>query len=203
MAEIYGDISSPALSELQGYLNLLADGAGKASKLQYVETHHAANWAAINGKAPYTKGKIITYMRQLQAAYVFPEDSFEAKMVQADKLMAEEKAVKKEVKEMAEILHLKTKETIEGLSDAQVLDLLRLKWITPLCASLRAMPDAVISALENEVQILKDKYALTYLELEEQIARSEKSLSGMLEELTGNEYDMKGLRQFKSLLLGE
>ncbi len=92
-------------------------------------------------------------MKQLQSAYTFPEDSFEAKIVMADKLMAEEKDVKKESKKMAEALHLKTKETIEGLRDEQVLDLLRLKWIVPLCASLRTMPDAIISTLERSTDI--------------------------------------------------
>ena len=39
--------------------------------------------------------------------------SFECKMTTAEKLMVEEKAVKKEAKEIAEALHIKTKETGE------------------------------------------------------------------------------------------
>ena len=203
MTEIYADISTPELLELQGYLELFVTGAGKAVKLQYIADHHATNWTAIEGNAPYAKSKVVTYMKQLQADYAFSEDSFEAKMVKADKLMTEEKAVKKKAKEMAEALHLKTKETIEELSEEQVLDLLRLKWIAPLCASLRDMPDAIINSLEDTAQSLADKYVVTYLELGEEIAKSEKSLSDMVDELTGNEYDMKGLEQFKSLLMGE
>ena len=203
MAEIYADISTPELSELQGYLDLLATGAGKASKLQYIADHRAVNWTSIEGNTPYAKGKVVAHMKQLQATYVFPEDSFEAKMVRADKLIAEEKTVKKEAKEMADALHLKAKETIEGLSDEQVLDLLRLKWITPLCAALSAMPNAIITSLESAVQALVDKYAVTYLELGEQIEESEKALSSMIDELVGSEFDMKGLEQFKCLLMGE
>ena len=100
-------------------------------------------------------------------------------------------------------MHNKTKETIERLSDEQVLDLLRLKWIAPLCVALRAMPDAIITSLENAVQTLVNKYSVTYLELGEQIEESEKTLSDMIDELTGNEFDMKGLEQFKALLMGE
>ena len=81
--------------------------------------------------------------------------------------------------------------------------LLRLKWIVPLCASLRAMPDAIIETLEKAVQALADKYAVTYLELDEQIQKSEEALSSMIDELTGNEYDMKGLAEFKALLKGD
>lgn len=98
---------------------------------------------------------------------------------------------------------MKTKETIEGLSDEQVLDLLRLKWIVPLCASLRAMPDAIIDTLEKAAQALADKYAVTYLELDEQIQKSEQVLSSMMDDLTGSEYDMKGLAEFKALLQGD
>lgn len=203
LAEIYGDISSPELDGLQGYLELLDSKAGKAEKIHYIHTHPEVNWANVEGNSPYTKGKVSAYVKALRVAYIFPEDSFEAKMVQADKLMTEEKTVKKEVKDMAEALHLKTKETIEGLSDEQVLDLLRLKWIAPLCASLRAMPVAIIAGLEKAVQALADKYAVTYVELDGQIRASETALAGMIDELTGSEFDMKGLSEFQSLLKGE
>ena len=203
LAEIYADISSPELLGLQGYAALIDAKAGKAAKLQYIFEHKEVNWAFVDGNAPYTKGKVAAYMKTLREAYSFPEDSFEAKMVCADKLMTEEKAVKKDVKEKSYALHMKTKETIEGLSDEQVLDLLRLKWIVPLCASLRAMPDAIIDTLEKSVQTLVDKYAVTYLELDEQIQKSEEALSSMIDELTGNEYDMKGLAEFKALLKGD
>lgn len=203
LKEIYADISSPEIDGLQGYIDLLDAKAGKAAKSQYINDHSDINWTAVEGNAPYAKAKVVSYMKTLQAAYNFPEDSFEAKMVKVDKLMTEEKSVKKEAKAMAEALHLKTKETIEGLSDEQVLDLLRLKWIVPMCASLRAMPDTIISTMEKVVQTLVDKYAITYLELGDLIRESEKVLSAMIDKLTGNEYDMKGLKGFKTLLMGD
>ena len=203
LAEIYGDVSSPELDGLQGYLELLDAKAGKAEKIHYINTHPEVNWANVEGNFPYTKGKVQAYVKVLRAAYIFPEDSFESKMVRADQLMTEEKTVKKETREMSETLHLKTKETIEGLSDEQVLDLLRLKWIAPLYVSLRAMPGAIIVELEKAVQALADKYAVTYVELDEQIQKSEAALADMIDELTGSEFDRKGLRKFQSLLKGE
>lgn len=203
LKEIYGDIDSPELSALQGYMDLLDAKAGKAAKLQYIAAHAEVNWAQIEGSSPYAKGKAIAYLKELQSAYTFAEDSFEAKMVNAEKLMDEEKIVKKEVRELAAALHLKTKETIEGLTDDQVLDLLRLKWIAPLCDSLRAMPEAIIRGLEKAVQALADKYAVTYSEIGKQIEQSEKMLSAMIDDLEGNAYDMRGLMEFKTLLTGE
>ena len=168
LAEIYMDVSSPELSGLQGYMDLLDSKAGTAAKLQYMADHHEVDWTAVEGTAPYAKGKVMAYMKTRQTAYVFPEGSFEAKMVRAGRLMDEEKAARREAKEMAAALHLLTKETIEGLTDEQVLDLLRLKWIAPLSASLRALPEAIVSGLEQAIQALADKYAVTYLELEKQ-----------------------------------
>ena len=81
--------------------------------------------------------------------------------------------------------------------------MLRLKWIAPLCVSLRAMPGAIIVELEKAVQALADKYAVTYVELDEQIQKSEAALADMIDELTGSEFDRKGLRKFQSLLKGE
>lgn len=200
LAEIYADISSPELTALQGYVALIDTKAGRAAKLQYIVEHKEVNWESVDGNAPYAKGKVATYIKTLREAYSFPEESFEAKMVCADKLMAEEKAVKKDVKERSYALHMKTKETIEGLSDEQVLDLLRLKWIVPLCASIRAMPDAIIDTLEIKVQHLEDKYQLTAIELEKQIKETKQAISAMTEDLVGDEYDTKGLAQFKANL---
>lgn len=200
LAEIYADISSPELTALQGYVALIDAKAGKAAKLQYIFEHKEVNWASVDGNAPYAKGKVAAHMKTLREAYSFPEDSFEAKMVCADKLMAEEKAVKKDVKERAYALHMKTKGTIEGLSDEQVLDLLRLKWIVPLCVSLRAMPDGIIASLENVVQTLVNKYSLTYQKLAKQIKEIKGTLSNMTKELIGDEYDIKGLAEFDTLL---
>ena len=203
LAEIYMDVSSPELSGLQGYMDLLDSKAGTAAKLQYMADHHEVDWTAVEGTAPYAKGKVMAYMKTRQTAYVFPEGSFEAKMVRSGRLMDEEKAARREAKEMAAALHLLTKETIEGLTDEQVLDLLRLKWIAPLSASLRALPEAIVSGLEQAIQALADKYAVTYLELEKQMEESGKGLAAMMDQLTGSAFDMKGLAELESLLSGE
>ena len=203
LAEIYAEVSTPELTALQDYLNLMENKARKPEKLKYIAAHTEVCWDAIEGEAPYVKGKINAYVKTLREGYVFPEESFEAKMVKADALLGEEKDVKKEAKEMASSLHSKTKETIEDLTDEQVYELLRQKWIAPLCDSLRAMPDAIIGTLEKTVQALVNKYAVTYMEIDAQIHESENTLAAMIEELTGNEYDMAGLKQFKSLLMGE
>ncbi|MDG2666007.1 type I restriction-modification system subunit M [Vibrio parahaemolyticus] len=131
-----------------------------------------------------------------------PEESYKAKIIKANKLIDEEKALKKAVKEAQVALHLKTKTTIEGLSDEQVNELLHLKWIAPLSQELAAMPSVVISDLTNQVQSLADKYAVTYSQVANEIKTTEQELADMMGELTGNEFDQQGLAELTSLLKG-
>ncbi|EHK9183603.1 type I restriction-modification system subunit M [Vibrio vulnificus] len=131
-----------------------------------------------------------------------PDVSYKAKIIRANKLIDEEKALKKAVKEAATQLHLKTKSTIEGLSDEQVNELLHLKWITPLSTELVDMPSAVISQLTNKVQALADKYSVTYSQVANDIKTTEQELAEMMGELTGNEFDQQGLNELTNLLKG-
>ena len=132
----------------------------------------------------------------------FEQESYEAKIIKANKLIDEEKALKKAVKEAQIALHLKTKTTIEGLTDEQVNELLHLKWIAPLSQELAAMPNAVITQLTNKVQALADKYAVTYSQVANEIKTTEQELAEIMGELTGNEFDQQGLDELTSLLKG-
>jgi type I restriction enzyme M protein len=133
----------------------------------------------------------------------FEDESYEAKIIRANKLIDEEKVLKKTVKDAATALHLKTKTTIEALTDEQVNNLLHLKWITPLSTELAAMPNAVISQLTSQLQALADKYATTYSQVTSDIKTTEQELAEMMDELTGNEFDLQGLAELTGLLRGE
>ncbi|MEA4955624.1 MAG: N-6 DNA methylase [Pseudoflavonifractor sp.] len=121
----------------------------------------------------------------------------------ADALLTEEKAVKREVKEDAAKLHSKTKETIEALSDDAATELIKQKWISPLVENMEKLPQTVIGDLIVKLEALSRKYESTFADVEQQISETEKSLIDFLDQLTGNEFDMKGLAEFKTLLGGE
>ncbi len=120
-----------------------------------------------------------------------------------DELSKKEKKLKDEIKTGKAALELKTMETIENLTDAQVLELLELKWIDPLTKELAKLPDLVVDSLVSKIQVLQKKYATTFLDLENEIRQTEKELAKIMDDLDGDEYDLKGLGEFKSLLLGE
>jgi len=132
----------------------------------------------------------------------FAEDSYEAKIIAASELIDEAKTLKKAVKEAQITLHNKTKITIEDLTDEQVNELLYLKWIAPLSTELDIMPSAVISQLTNQVQALANKYAVTYSRVANEIKTNEQELADIMGELTGNEFDLRGLAELSSLLKG-
>lgn len=132
----------------------------------------------------------------------FAAESYEAKIIQASKLIDEEKALKKALKEATLALHLLTKTTLEGLSDEQVYNLLHIKWITPFTSELAAMPSQVITQLTNQVKALADKYAVTYSQVAKDIKTIERELADMINELIGNEFDTQGFVELTSLLKG-
>lgn len=114
----------------------------------------------------------------------------------------EEKKLKKQIKAEREKLHIKTKETIESLSDAEVLELLENKWIDPLICNITNLPIKAANDLVSEVKRIANKYRLTLSGIEAEIIQVEEELSSMLDDLTGNEFDMLGLSEFKKLLRG-
>lgn len=125
------------------------------------------------------------------------------KLVRYEQLAQEEKVLKKQIKQETTDLHMLTKETIETLSDEIVYKLLDKKWIGNLIDNINKLPDMIINNLVSKIQVLQSKYATTYFEIEAEITETERKLANMIEDLEGNEFDMKGLSEFKSLLLDE
>ena len=156
-------------------------------------------------KDAFVAAEITKAVKQIKAEYKgvkFEEDTYEYKVLKVADLIAEEKDLKSKIKKETADLQMKTKDTIENLTDEQVLELLEIKWINPLVSALDKLPDSIIHELSIKIKALAEKYAVTFSEVEEEIVDTEATLSSMIDELVGNEFDMKGLEEFKSLLKG-
>ncbi len=138
--------------------------------------------------------------KALKSDSVEPETK--EKLRKVDALAKEEKELKAAIKKDTGLLEGKTKETIESLSDEQVIDLLKDKWITPLIQNLMKLPDSIVNELVSKLEALTKKYETTFAEVEAQISETENTLSAMIDELEGNEFDMLGLSEFKKMLGG-
>jgi len=133
----------------------------------------------------------------------YAPDSFEAKIIKVAKLIEEEKAIKKDIKTLTEKLQATTKKAIEALTDEQAKEMLRLKWIAPLCDGIAVLPDSIVSALEGAINALTKKYSVTMLDVESEIEQSEREFADLIDELEGDEFDMLGLKELQKMLRGE
>ena len=152
---------------------------------------------------PYGKGcrDVLTEMLSMGREAGFSVRNYDG-YVGCISLNDEEKELKKQIKAEREKLHIKTKETIESLSDEEVLELIESKWIDPLICNITDLPIKAANDLVSEVKRLADKYRLTLSGIEAEIIQVEEELSSMLDDLTGNEFDMLGISELKKLLRG-
>lgn len=146
---------------------------------------------------------VATKIKELKRPETEEEKALKAILEKYSELSKEEKDLKKETKELEEKLHLKTKSVIESLTDEQADNLMAEKWIKPLVVALDELPKQIVLELIREVQALGDKYETTLTGVETDICEAEKSLCSMLDDLCGNDFDLKGIASLKALLGGE
>lgn len=199
--EVLADVNTPETIILNEYLEL----STVKEKHAFIDEHNEIPWgdmvASKNGT--YSKSVVTKYCAELKSKLSFDEDTYEYAVTHANSLIAEEKNLKKLIKEKQSALHLKTKETIESLSDEQAKELLYQKWIMPLFDELMQLPQGVVSELVSKIEVLAKKYETTLADVESQIIETENSLSAMIDELEGDEFDMLGLAELKNMLGGD
>lgn len=177
------------LSEISGEFETLLDELGEEDKEQdFVNEAKDAFVAAEVKKALKAKEADLDTLAILK---------------NVNALFTEEKTLKKQIKEESEALHIQTKKTIEQLTDEEAIQLIKQKWIDPIIKSLAGLPDSLIHEFISKLEALCKKYETTLSDIEQQIKETEKQLNDMLDELTGNEFDMKGIHELKKLLGGE
>ncbi len=198
--EIQEQITSPEIEALQHYLEL----SKKADKESFVCNNPQVAWNKMNGNnGSYSKSVVNSYIKTLREEHTFDEDSYEYILCKVSSILEKQKSLKSQVKKDAEALEKKTKKTIEGLSKEQVDYLLTKKWIDSLIDNLFKLPVEIVDGLIKSVEALQKKYETTYFDIEKEIKKTEASLCSMIDDLVGEEYDMKGLSELKSLLSGE
>lgn len=127
---------------------------------------------------------------------------FETIILKVSKLLDETKEINRRIKKKKEELLQKTKEKIERLEPTQALLLLEHKWINPIVDSINKLPHKAINVLIANLKKLSNKYCDTLLSIDDQIKCTEKELSLMIDDLTADEFDSKGLTELKKLLGG-
>lgn len=200
LAEVLSEVETTETDTLDQYLTL----SKKADKLAFIELHDEICWdnAKPNKDGTYGKSAVNSLIDSYRRSYQFEEGSYEASIVKISLLTGEAKTLKTEVKKNADALHEHTKTFIEEkLSDEDILSLLSAKWIDTLCDHIATLPQNVVDEFTVKLIALHKKYATTLVALENDIQEASTTLAGMIDELTGNNYDMAALQEFKKVLI--
>lgn len=110
-------------------------------------------------------------------------------------LWNEQTQTNKQIKADRQALEEKTIKAIENLSDEEAATLLHHKWINSICNDIDNTLHAVLSALESETLALSEKYATSYKQINDDMAVANKQLAELVEQLTGDEFAIKGLKE--------
>lgn len=199
--EILKDVTSDEICALQEYLDI----SKKKDKIAYRKTCASVDWDKIEAGADgtYKKTSVNARIIELKLEFQFKEDSQESRLIRALNLMDEESAVKKEVKQKSEELHLDTKSLIESLSEEQALTIVEGKWIRPLLESLICIADEILDKMMDDIIYLTSKYSTTMQSIQGQKLEISIELTKMIDALTGSTSDMDGLTEFKKILGGK
>lgn len=198
--EIKEQITTPEIETLQDYLTV----SKKNDKEYFVRNNPQVHWEEmISRNNVYSKTEVNNYIKRLKNDYSFDEDSYEYILCTANDIFEKQKLIKSQIKNDTADLEKITKHTIETLSDEQMNSLLSKKWIDSLIVNLYKLPEEIVNDLVKKVENLNKKYESTYFDIEKEIKETEASLCSMIDDLVGDEFDMKGLSELKSLLSGE
>ena len=121
------------------------------------------------------------------------EPDTKAKLKQMVALWDEQTKLNKTIKADKLALEEKTIQAIEQLTDEEIADFLHRKWIVPVCQGINGSLTAVLSALETAALALSRKYAVSYQQIDDEIAQANAELSHLVSQLTGDDFAIKGL----------
>jgi type I restriction enzyme M protein len=130
------------------------------------------------------------------------EAGSKAKLKKMVALWDEQTKVNKDIKITKIKLETDTVHAIQNLTDDEVKHFLHEKWITPVQNGIVATAFEVVDALIKQVETLSAKYAVSYNDLNAELVTAQNELSGLISDLTGDEYAIRGLNEFKNILKG-
>ena len=108
-------------------------------------------------------------------------------------LWDEQTKTNKQIKVDKQVLIDKTVSAIENFTDADVSYFLHLKWIDPVCEGINSTLLTVLQILESSIQSICNKYAISYKQINEDVSSVKRELTGLIEQLVGDDYAIHGL----------
>lgn len=183
------------ISEIESRVNEIFDSLDEDEKLEIESTLTEENDAFIPKEI---EKKAKEYLKSSLS-----EGTIEKKVIEANNLFEEQKKLTKDIKNLNNNIEIEVQKEIENLNYEDICILLNKKWIDPIINGLDKMINDIVIEFAKSIEKLSTKYEQTLKDIDNEISKTEKELVSMMDELTGSEYDMKGLEDFKSLICGD
>ncbi len=121
------------------------------------------------------------------------EPETKAKLKKIVSLWDEQAKKNKQIKTDKQTLVDKTIEAIQNFTNDEVAIFLHQKWIFPVCEGIDTAFCSILNEFEFSIVALGKKYAVSYSQIDEDIVSANKELGGLVSQLTGDEFSIKGL----------
>ncbi|MBQ3515319.1 MAG: type I restriction-modification system subunit M [Lachnospiraceae bacterium] len=199
--EILDTLSNDVTKLYDSYL-----GLKPKEKLAFQQDHTELIWPEETEKGKngvYKPAAVKVIIEQIKNNIEIAEDEDDYKMRHLYLIGQQISELKKQIKILKIDLDIKAREAIKSLSDDEIKMLLKEKWLTPAMQSINDIPASIVDEINRSIQGIIAKYQNPISTLDTKISDTEKELAMMLKELSGNDFDMAAIRQFKKLLGGE
>ena len=110
------------------------------------------------------------------------------------KAIDEEKVINKKIKTILSELDTKAKDKIESLTEDEVKDLLKKRWIDPVIDAINSTGESVLTKFISDFAAIKKKYSDPMADLSGEIKETGKALKDSLMELKGSDADMDAIK---------
>ena len=204
VSEILDSVENKEIKCLCEYLRLIDGHGSKKEKIEFVKSNPIVNWSLVDSSkdGTYSKSKVKLYIQKLRLEYQFEDGTFEAGIIQALKLLEEEKVINKRLREINSDIESKIGNVYEHLSDNDIKEFLKTKWICPLAYSIQHSNTDIISLLVDKLEYLRDKYQKTLVEIDSQITFLENRVAELIGDLSGNDYDRNAIKELQKIFRG-
>lgn len=197
LKDLKDDVTSKEnrLSEIDSRISEIFDSLDEDEKTEIEDTLTEENDA-------FVPKEVLRKAKEYLKASV-SEGTVEKKIIEVSNLFDEQKRLNKDIKESNNNIEVMAQKEIENLTYEDICNLLNKKWIEPIINGIDKLIDDIIINFAKNIEKLSSKYEQTLKDIDEEIIKAERELSNMIGELTGSEYDMKGLEDFRALFNGD
>ena len=118
--------------------------------------------------------------------------------------LSEQKELKKEIKDKQEAINEKVIKKYNSLTEEESKNIIVYdKWFESIKNKFNTCMSNLINNLAKGITNLDDEYESTFTDINNEIEEKEKELSSLLEDLVGDEDDLKAFSEFINQLGGD